>query len=192
MLHRVYNIVTFYNLAACYQRRGLFKDSQSYLTRAIDHLKIVIEEQSITDDYQCLLYERFYCQFVLQSCAIKSQLQEHEPALGSACQGLTACFKVFTRAARLCQDHFEDGDSRPQTGSRERTQLLNQRKKKKSVKTNKMGRESATKEYGEKGYQTLGNDDRHPRRPKARQGGAGVKSHSQETRSLGGGQGSAK
>jgi hypothetical protein len=27
MLHRIYNIVTYYNLAACYQRRGLFKDS---------------------------------------------------------------------------------------------------------------------------------------------------------------------
>lgn len=31
MLHRVYNIVTYYNLAACYQRRQLFQDSQSFI-----------------------------------------------------------------------------------------------------------------------------------------------------------------
>lgn len=27
MLHKIYNIITYYNLAACYQRRGLFKES---------------------------------------------------------------------------------------------------------------------------------------------------------------------
>jgi len=54
------------------------------------------------------MYERFFAQFVLQSCAIKSQLQEHEAALSSACDGLSACIRVFSRAARLCQEHFED------------------------------------------------------------------------------------
>ena len=78
MLHRVYNIVTYYNLAACYQRRQLFQDSQSYISKAINHLKIVIDEMSLSDDYQCLLYERFFCQFILQTCAIKSQLAEHD------------------------------------------------------------------------------------------------------------------
>ena len=47
MLHRIYNIVTYYNLAACYQRRGLFKDSQQYIVKAIEHLKLMIEHQSI-------------------------------------------------------------------------------------------------------------------------------------------------
>ena len=69
MLHRIYNIVTYYNLAACYQRRGLFKDSQQYIVKAIEHLKLMIEHQSLlrtpNADYQCLLYERFFAQFVL-------------------------------------------------------------------------------------------------------------------------------
>lgn len=43
MLHRIYNIVTYYNLAACYQRRGLFKDSQLYITKALEHLKSLLD-----------------------------------------------------------------------------------------------------------------------------------------------------
>jgi len=43
MLHKVYNIVTYYNLAACYQRRGLFKDSQVNIIKAIDSLRSMID-----------------------------------------------------------------------------------------------------------------------------------------------------
>lgn len=63
-MQKAYNIVINYNLAACYQRRGLFRDSQAFISKSLDHLTQLISHCSASDspaqDYQCLLYERFY------------------------------------------------------------------------------------------------------------------------------------
>ena len=53
--------------------------------------------------YRLLLFLRYYAQIILQSCAIKSQLQDHDGALNVAYDGLTSCIRVFKRSLALCE-----------------------------------------------------------------------------------------
>ncbi|TNV84419.1 hypothetical protein FGO68_gene10781 [Halteria grandinella] len=175
MLHKVYNIITFYNLAACYQRRGLFKESQLHIQKSIDSLRqlILYQETLSTSDYQLLLCERHYSMFVLQSCAIKSQLQEHDGALESACEGLSACIRVFARASRLCQEHFENNGN---NGVQVRPVSVSAQKKHAT-----QGRESANSDYGGGNVLQTATELHTLKKQKKRHTSAKVKSHTRGT-----------
>lgn len=53
--------------------------------------------------YRLLLFLRYYAQIILQSCAIKSQLQDHDGALNVAYESLTSCIRVFKWSLDLCE-----------------------------------------------------------------------------------------
>ena len=56
--------------------------------------------------YKGLLYLRYYSQITLQSCAIKSQLQDHNGALILAKDGLLSCIKVFKKSYEMCKQEI--------------------------------------------------------------------------------------
>ena len=71
-------------------RRGNFKDSCDYIIRSLEQLKALIKHynkelkkksENSEPKYKLLLYLRYYAQILLQSCAIRSQLQDHNSAL---------------------------------------------------------------------------------------------------------------
>eukprot|EP00347_Sterkiella_histriomuscorum_P020259 403338486 len=115
-LQKIYSVVINYNMAACFQRRGIFKESHEYILKSLEALRHLAQDNSVqlpnqnlsgritpqtqqdqsqqqtstSQKYKQLLYLRYYAQIILQSCAIKSQLQDHDGALMSAYDGLTS------------------------------------------------------------------------------------------------------
>ncbi|CDW88498.1 UNKNOWN [Stylonychia lemnae] len=152
-LQKIYSVVINYNLAACYQRRGIFKESHEYISRSIESLRqLTIFQYSTTSTqgettshrYKQLLYLRYYAQIILQSCAIKSQLQDHDGALNSAYDGLTSCIKVFKRSLDLCESEILEKMNNKQSSSNKSgmgdVPIVNTQ--------NKMEIESINSEYG--------------------------------------------
>lgn len=88
---------------------------------------------------------RYYAQIILQSCAIKSQLQDHDGALYAAYDGLTSCIKVFKKSLDLCESEILDKMNKDSTSVNTNHEYQNTNT---TVLSNQMEMESVNSEYG--------------------------------------------
>ncbi|CDW80567.1 UNKNOWN [Stylonychia lemnae] len=59
------------------------------------------------EQYKLLHYKRYQAKLTLQSCAIKSQLEQHDKALIGARQGLKTCIQVFNCSYIMCKSEIQ-------------------------------------------------------------------------------------
>eukprot|EP00347_Sterkiella_histriomuscorum_P018713 403344459 len=83
------------------------------------------------EQYKLLHYKRYLTKLTLQSCAIKSQLEQHDVALDGAKAGLKICIEVFNTSYQMCKNEiqgtlqFQDSDKHQQMSKIKSKSMLN-------------------------------------------------------------------
>ncbi|CAI2377629.1 unnamed protein product [Moneuplotes crassus] len=92
-------VVTFQNMAMCYQRQGMLEECASCLNSCLEFVQKVVPENTISERMWILKNE---CKLRMQLCAILSQIHKHKEALVQAQRSVKLIHHLFKDLYDLC------------------------------------------------------------------------------------------
>ena len=88
----------------------MYDEAFGLITKSLDSLEKMLKKLNpdLQEKYLELHLLRYFTKINLQTCAIKSQLDDHAGALVYAKKGLFTCFKILQKSYEVCKDEIRN------------------------------------------------------------------------------------